>query len=182
MKKSARVNSVSKSSTHSFSKLVCERILLVKGLGVEGDAHMGKNVKHRSRVAKDPNQPNLRQVHLIHTELFDELRDKGFDIREGDIGENITTSGIELLNLPKGTILSVGASAKIEVTGLRNPCKQLDGLQPGLMKAVLDRDAEGNLIRKAGIMGVVLEGGIVTKGDEIRIELPPEPHVKLERV
>lgn len=182
MKKSARVNSVSKSNTHSFSKQVCERILLIKGLGVEGDAHMGKNVKHRSRVAKDPSQPNLRQVHLIHTELFDELRDKGFDIREGDIGENITTSGIELLNLPKGTILSVGASAKIEVTGLRNPCKQLDGLHPGLMKAVLDRDAEGNLIRKAGIMGVVLEGGSVTNGDEICIELPLEPHVKLERV
>lgn len=182
MKKSGRVNSVSKSSAHSFSKQACERILLIKGLGVEGDAHMGKNVKHRSRVAKDPSQPNLRQVHLIHTELFDELRDKGFDIREGDIGENITTSGIDLLNLPKGTILSVGVSAKIEATGLRNPCKQLDGLQPGLMKAVLDRDAEGNLIRKAGIMGVVLEGGLVTKGDEIRIELPPEPHVKLERV
>ncbi|MEM6321755.1 MAG: MOSC domain-containing protein [Bacteroidota bacterium] len=176
------VKSVSKSQTHTFSKSVCERITLLKGLGVEGDAHSGKNVKHRSRVAKDPSQPNLRQVHLIHSELFEELAEKGFNIRNGEIGENITTDGIALLQLPKGAILEIGETARIEVTGLRNPCKQLDSLQNGLMKAVLDRDQDGNLIRKAGIMGIVLAGGEVKAGDVIEIQLPAKPYTKLERV
>ena len=176
------VKSVSKSDTHTFSKFNCDKITLLKGLGVEGDAHMGKNVKHRSRLAKNPNQPNLRQVHLIHSELFDELKSKGFNIRDGEIGENITTQGIALLNLPKGTLLKIGDTATIEVTGLRNPCKQLDSLQAGLMKAVLDKDEDGNLIRKSGIMGIVLEGGEIQHGDEIVVELPPKPYVKLERV
>jgi len=176
------VKSVCKSERHTFSKFKCDSIVLRKGLGVEGDAHMGKNVKHRSRVAKDPSQPNLRQVHLIHSELFEELSRKGFNIREGEIGENITTEGIQLLNLPKGTLLKIGKTVKIEVTGLRNPCKQLDSLQKGLMKAVLDKDEEGNLIRKAGIMGIVLEGGEVKIGNTIEVELPQKPHIKLERV
>ncbi|MFK8161546.1 MAG: MOSC domain-containing protein [Lewinella sp.] len=176
------VKSVSKSGTHTFSKFNCDSIVLLKGLGVEGDAHMGVNVKHRSRVAKDPSQPNLRQVHLIHAELFDELKLKGFNIQAGEIGENITTKEIALLSLPKGTILKIGKTVKIEVTGLRNPCKQLDALQKGLMKAVLDKDKDGNLIRKAGIMGVVLEGGEVSVGNNIVVELPPKPFVKLERV
>ena len=130
---------------------------------------MGKNVKHRSRVAKDPSQPNLRQVHLIHSELFFELKQKGFEVVHGEIGENITTKNTKLLDLPKGTILQIGITAKIEVTGLRNPCKQLDNLQNGLMKAVLDKDKNGNLIRKAGIMGIVIEGGEVKAGDDIKI-------------
>lgn len=176
------VKSVCKSGTHTFSKFKCDSIVLLEGLGVEGDAHMGKKVKHRSRVAKDPSQPNLRQVHLIHTELFEELKEKGFNIQEGKIGENITTKGIELLNLPKGTLLKIGETVKIEVTGLRNPCKQLDSLQKGLMKAVLDKDEDGNLIRKAGIMGIVLEGGEVKGGSEIIVKLPPKPHIRLERV
>ncbi len=176
------VKSVSKSKTHSFRKENCPQISLLKGLGVEGDAHMGKNVKHRSRVAKDPNQPNLRQVHLIHSELFEELKSKGFQIKAGQIGENITTTGINLLDLPKDAILSIGPKVKIKITGLRNPCHQLDLIKPGLMKAVLDTDPEGNLIRKAGIMGIVLEGGEVESGTPIRIELPPKPHVKLDRV
>lgn len=176
------VKSVSKSKTHTFSKFNCDRILLLKGLGVEGDAHLGEKVKHRSRVAKDPNQPNLRQVHLIHSELFNELKEKGFNIQEGEIGENITTQGIDLLSLPKGTLLKIGETAKIEVTGLRNPCKQLDSLHKGLMKAVLDQDKAGNLIRRAGIMGIVLEGGEVRIGNKIVIELPPKPFIKLERV
>lgn len=180
--KNGIVKSVSKSGTHTFSKFNCNRITLLKGLGVEGDAHMGEKVKHRSRVAKDPSQPNLRQVHLIHAELFDELKRKGFHIRDGEIGENITTVGIELLRLPRGTVLRIGDTAKVEVTGLRNPCKQLDALQKGLMKAVLDKDKDGNLIRKAGIMGVVVEGGEVKMGDEITVELPPKPYVKLARV
>lgn len=176
------VKSVSKSENHTFCKYNCDSIVLIKGMGVEGDAHMGKTVKHRSRVAKDPSKPNLRQVHLIHAELFDELQRKGFNIREGEIGENITTQGIELLSLPKGTLLKIGKTAKIEVTGLRNPCKQLDSLQLGLMKAVLDKDENGNLIRKAGIMGIVLEGGEVSVGDSIEVLLPAKPYIKLERV
>lgn len=176
------VISVSKSSTHSFGKKTCDKIILLKGLGVEGDAHMGEKVKHRSRVAKDPNQPNLRQIHLIHSELFDELKEKGFEVVNGELGENITTEGIDLLNLPKDSILAIGKTSKIKITGLRNPCKQLDLRQNGLMKAVLDKDEAGNLIRKAGIMGVVLEGGEIAIGDKIVVELPPKPFVKLERV
>lgn len=173
---------LSKSRAHTFSKFPYDRLVLLKGLGVEGDAHLGKTVKHRSRVAKDPSQPNLRQVHLVHSELFMELKKKGFDLSYGAIGENITTEGIALLNLPKGTLLKIGNDAIIEITGLRNPCAQLDGLQEGLMKAVLDRDIHGNLIRKAGIMGIVLEGGEIKKRDTIHVELPPKPHMKLERV
>jgi MOSC domain-containing protein YiiM len=139
-------------------------------------------VKHRSRVARDPSQPNLRQVHLIHGELHDELRERGFAVGPGVMGENITTRGIDLLGLPTGTRLRIGADAVVEVTGLRNPCRQLDGLQPGLMAAVLDRDADGRLIRKAGIMGVVLAGGAVRTGDPIVIELPAVPHRPLEAV
>ncbi|GAA3595784.1 MOSC domain-containing protein [Flavivirga amylovorans] len=176
------VKSVSKSRTHTFSKNICDKIILIKGLGVEGDAHMGEKVKHRSRVAKDPNQPNLRQIHLIHSELFKELKNKGFKVLDGELGENITTEGIDLLNLPKNTILTIGDTSKIKITGLRNPCKQIDLIQKGLMKAVLDKDKEGNLIRKAGIMGVVLEGGEIKVGDKIIIELPQKPYVKLERV
>jgi len=176
------VRSVSKSSIHTFNKYNCDQIVLLKGLGVKEDAHMGEKVKHRSRVAKDPNQANLRQVHLIHSELFDELEKKGFQVEAGQMGENITTQGIDLLNLPKNTILLVGATSKIKITGLRNPCNQIDSIQKGLMKAVLDKDKNGNLIRKAGIMGIILEGGEVKLGDEIIVELPQEAHIKLERV
>jgi MOSC domain-containing protein YiiM len=139
-------------------------------------------VKHRSRVARDPSQPNLRQVHLIHAELHDELRAAGFDVVAGQMGENITTAGVDLLGLPTGTRLRLGDEAVVEVTGLRNPCAQLDGIQPGLMAATLDRDERGRLIRKAGVMGVVLAGGEVRAGDEIRVELPPQPHRPLEPV
>lgn len=154
---------------------------MLKGIGVEGDAHAGVTVKHRSRVRQDPSQPNLRQVHLIHAELFDELRTKGFAITPGLMGENITTREIDLLALPRGTRLCIGA-AVLEVTGLRNPCTQLDGLQPGLMNAVLGRDSNGVLVRKAGIMTVVLEGGEVRSGDAIRVQLPATPYMALERV
>ncbi|MDX2007918.1 MAG: MOSC domain-containing protein [Meiothermus sp.] len=170
-----------RSATHTLQKYRQPALTLVQGLGVEGDAHQGVTVKHRSRVAQDPTQPNLRQVHLIHAELHDELRHKGFEVAYGQMGENITTRGIDLLGLPRGTRLHIG-QATLEVTGLRNPCAQLDTIQPGLMAATLDKDAEGNLIRKAGIMTVVLEGGEVLEGEAIRVELPPEPWVRLERV
>jgi MOSC domain-containing protein YiiM len=176
------VAAVSKSLTHSFSKPNQESIKLIAGLGVEGDTHLGEKVQHRSRVAKDPNQPNLRQVHLIHAELHDELRERGFDVSAGQMGENITTRGIDLLGLPTGTRLYIGKAAIIEVTGLRNPCYQLDDFQKGLMKAVLDKDEQGNLIRKAGVMGIVLAGGEVYVNDGIRVELPPGPHEPLKPV
>lgn len=176
-----KVVSVSLSSSHSFSKKTQTSIRLLKGLGVEGDAHMGATVKHRSRVKADPNQANLRQVHLIHSELFAELKAKGFSVTAGDVGENIITQGIDLLALPKGTKLSIN-DAVIEVTGLRNPCLQLDAFQAGLMKATLDTDEKGSLIRKAGIMGIVLATGEVSIGDDISVELPAAPHEKLECV
>lgn len=165
-----------------MSKPNVQRLRLLEGLGAEGDAHAGATVKHRSRVAIDPTQPNLRQVHLIHAELFDELQAKGFRVAPGLMGENVTTRGIDLLALPRGTRLLLGASAIVEVTGLRNPCTQLNGLQPGLLEAVLERDPARGLIRRAGIMGVVLAGGEVAIGDAIRLELPSGQHEPLKPV
>ncbi len=178
----AKVIAVSRHHAHTFHKTNQTQIQLLAGLGVKGYAHMGQTVQHRSRVAADPSQPNLRQVHLIQTELFDELRAVGFDIGPGQMGENITTQGIPLLDLPQGTRLHLGETAIIEVTGLRNPCTQLDQFQPGLMAAVLDHDAQGKLIRKAGIMAIVLVDGAVSPHDPIRMELPSQPYIALERV
>ena len=169
------VVAVSRSSDHGVGKENRESVRLLAGLGVEGDAHAGQTVKHRSRVARDPQQPNLRQVHLIHAELHDELRSAGFDVAAGAMGENVTTRGVDLLALPAGARLRLGDAAVVEVTGLRNPCAQLDGIQSGLMAATLDRDAEGELVRKAGVMGIVSAGGDVRAGDPIRVELPPQP-------
>ncbi len=176
------VEAVSSSSEHSMAKPNRSRILLCEGTGVEGDAHRGTTVKHRSRVARDPSQPNLRQVHLIHAELHDELREAGFRVAAGQMGENITTRGIDLLNLPRGTRLTLGDAAVVEITGLRNPCRQLDGLEPGLMAAVLGRDPDGGLVRKAGVMSVVVVGGEVRPGDAISTDLPRQPHLQLEVV
>ena len=182
MTSNAHVSSVSLSAAHTFSKTPVSAVRLAAGFGVVGDAHAGKTVQHRSRVLADPTQPNLRQVHLIHEELFELLRNEGFTVAPGQLGENITTSGLYLLALPTGTRLSIGAEVVLEVTGLRNPCAQLDGLQKGLLKAVLDKDADGHLFRKAGIMSAVLNGGVVRPGDEIGPRLPPEPWRRLERV
>lgn len=178
----AVVTAVGLSPIHGFSKPVLDAIRLLAGLGVEGDAHIGVTVKHRSRVRVDPTQPNLRQVHLIQGELHDELAAAGFTVVPGDLGENVTTRGIDLLSLPTGAKLRLGAEAVVEITGLRNPCSQIDGFQQGLLKLVLGRDEAGNLVRKAGVMGIVLSGGTVRPGDPIGIELPPEPHRPLERV
>jgi hypothetical protein len=176
------VDAVHRNEVHTVTKAGVPGITLLVGLGVAGDAHMGETVQHRSRVARDPSQPNLRQVHLIHGELHDELAVRGFAVGPGVMGENITTRGIDLLGLPVGTRLHLGASAVVEITGLRNPCLQLDGLQPGLMAAVLDHDAAGRLVRRAGVMGVVVAGGDVRSGDVITIELPALPHAPLEPV
>jgi MOSC domain-containing protein YiiM len=176
------VTAVSRSPTHSFTKPNAGSIRLVAGLGVEGDAHQGATVQHRSRIERFGGTPNLRQVHLIHAELFAELAAAGFTVSPGLMGENVTTQGVDLLGLPSGVRLHLGNEAVVEVTGLRNPCRQLDKLHPGLMAATLARDSDGNLIRKAGIMGIVLEGGDVREGDPIRVELPPPPHQKLAPV
>ena len=176
------VTAVSRSARHTLIKPNEDSIRLLAGLGVEGDAHSGTTVKHRSRVARDPSQPNLRQVHLVHAELHDTLNEQGFAVAAGQMGENVTTRGIDLLGLPTGARLRLGDMAIIEVTGLRSPCGQLDPIQPGLMGATLERAADGSLIRKAGIMAVVVEGGEVRPGDPIRIELPPDPHRPLTPV
>lgn len=176
------VTAVSRSAEHTVSKQNERRIRLLAGLGVEGDAHCGATVKHRSRLALTPNKPNLRQVHVMHEELHEELRAAGFTVRPGLLGENVTTGRVDLLGLPAGTRLRLGDDAVVEVTGLRNPCTQLDGIQPGLMAATLGRDEDGGLIRKAGVMGVVMAGGDVRPGDAVRVELPPPPHHPLEPV
>lgn len=176
------VTAVSLSSSHDFSKPNRDHITLIAGLGVEGDAHCGETVQHLSRVKINPNQPNLRQVHLIHAELHDEMRQQGFDVSAGQMGENITTRGINLLGLPTGTRLHLGQHAVVEVTGLRNPCYQIDNFQTGLLKACLAKDENGQVIRKAGIMGIVLTGGPVKAGDAIGVELPSGAHKALEVV
>jgi MOSC domain-containing protein YiiM len=176
------VIAVSRSGKHTLVKPNEECIRLLVGLGVEGDAHMGTTVKHRSRVARDPSQPNLRQVHLSHAELHDELRAAGFAVAAGQMGENVTTRGVDLLGLPTGARLRLGDEAVVEVTGLRNPCAQLDKIQKGLMAATLDRDAAGELVRKAGIMAVVVAGGEVRPGDRVAVELPAGAHRRLEPI
>jgi MOSC domain-containing protein YiiM len=177
----AQVIAVHRSGRHSFSKFEEDAITLVEGLGVEGDAHAGATVKHRSRVARNPTAPNLRQVHLLHAELFDELVQRDFAVFPGELGENITTRGIGLLDLPTGALLEMG-EAQVEVTGLRNPCSQIDRFQRGLMEAVLDRTPDGQLVRKAGVMGVVRRGGRVRPGDTIVVRLPQGPHHALQPV
>ncbi len=178
----ATVIAVSRGSSHGPGKDNLEAIRLVAGQGIEGDVHAGATVKHRSRVRRDPSQPNLRQVHLIHSELHDELRERGFEIGPGEMGENVTTAGLDLLALARGTRVRLGADAVIEITGLRNPCVQLDGLAPGLMAATLERRDDGTLVRKAGVMAIVLEGGEVRPGDRLDAEPPPAPHAPLEPV
>lgn len=176
------VVSVGRDGAHRFSKAVLDEIRLLSGLGVEGDAHCGVTVRHRSRVAADPTQPNLRQLHLIQSELFDELAERGFALAPGDLGENVLTRGIDLLALPRGSRLHIGAEAIVEITGLRNPCGQIEAFRPGLLAAVLGRAEDGSLVRKAGIMAVVLTGGRIRPGDAIATVLPPEPWQRLERV
>lgn len=177
-----QILAVSRKRSHGIAKTNVDVIRLIAGHGVEDDAHFGTTVQHRSRVAKNLDQPNLRQVHLVHAELLDALGEHGFAVSPGDMGENITTRGIGLLALPEGTELALGDTARIRITGLRNPCKQLNGHAPGLMNAVLDRDADGVLVRKAGIMAVVLEGGEVRPGDAIAVHMPEGERRRLQSV
>jgi MOSC domain-containing protein YiiM len=181
MSESARVVAVHLSPAHSFSKPDVAAVELDEGLGVRGDAHYGATVQHRSRVRADPSQPNLRQVHLMHAELFDDLAAVGHRVEPGQLGENLTTRGIRLLDLPVGARLIIG-DAVITVTGLRNPCQQINDFQDGLMKRLTYRADDGALVRLAGVMGVVSRSGTVRPGDEISVELPPEPHFALTKV
>lgn len=172
-----RVLAVSLAKGHHFSKTPSLSIRLLAGLGVEGDAHMGETVKHLYLKRKNPDAPNLRQVHLMHQELFDEVAAKGFSVKPGDLGENITTQGIDLLGLSTGTRLHLGDEAVIEVTGLRNPCHQIEDFQKGLLAEVFEKNRETmTLVRKSGIMSIVLTGGDVRPGDPIRVEPPAGPH------
>ena len=179
----ATVERVHLSRVHEFSKQAVDQVELQAGLGVVGDAHQGAAVQHRSRVAVDPSQPNLRQVHLIAGELHDELAAKGFKVQPGDLGENITTRGIDLHALPTGSLLKLGAgNALVCLTGLRNPCPQIEAFSTGLLAQVVERQPDGSVRRKAGVMGVVIHGGNVASGDQVTVSLPPEPHLTLERV
>jgi MOSC domain-containing protein YiiM len=174
--------SVSRDRGHHFSKPTAAEIVLVEGVGIEGDAHAGETVQHLSRKRWHKEEPNLRQVHLIHRELFDELDDEGFVVAPGELGENVTTEGIALLALPRGTVLHLGDEASVEITGLRNPCVQIDRFQQGLLKAVVRTDEDGVVERRTGVMGVVRSGGTVRAGDAIRVTLPDEPHEPLSTV
>ncbi|QIP88304.1 MOSC domain-containing protein [Streptomyces sp. Tu 2975] len=179
----ARVTAVSSNGTYSFSKPNRESITLLAGLGVEGDVHAGETIKHRFRMRHEPHLPNLRQVHLMHEELFDELALKGFTVAAGELGENVSTRGIDLLRLPTGALLHLGEEAIVEVTGLRNPCSQIDTFRKGLLKEVFELDpATGDFAFKSEVMGVVRQGGTVRSGDTIAVELPAGPHRPLERV
>ena len=178
----ASVVAVARDDAHRFGKPTAEAITLRAGLGVEGDAHLGATVQHRSRVRRDPSAPNLRQVHLIAAELLTELAGRGFAVAPGELGENVTTRDVDLLGLATGTVLRLGEDALLAVTGLRNPCLQLDRFRSGLQRAVLDRDAAGNLIRRAGVMAVVLRDGVVRPGDPIDVAAPPGPLRPLEPV
>lgn len=177
-----RVIAVSRDDVHRFSKPVVDEVTLVEGWGIEGDAHAGTTVQHRSRVARDPSQPNLRQVHLLHAEVFDEVAEAGFRVEPGQMGENVTTRGVDLLGLPSGTLLHLGDEACVRVTGLRNPCQQINGFEPGLLREVLGRDEDGAVVRKGGVMSVVVTGGVVRTGDRVRIELPTGEQQALQPV
>ncbi len=178
----SKVLAVSSSKTHTFSKKNQESINLIEGIGVEGDAHAGKTIKHLFLVKKDPAKLNIRQVHLIQAELFGELSKRGFTVEPGQLGENITTQGIDLLSLPKGTILNIGESVIIELTALRNPCIQIDNFLKGLLQEVVSKDEHGKIVRKVGVMGIVSAGGMVKPYDIVKILLPAKPHKALEYI
>jgi hypothetical protein len=173
------VTALSRSAGHRFSKQGEKTLTLLTGLGVAGDCHAGRTVQHLSRVRRDPDQANLRQVHLIAAELYEELAGLGYDVAPGQLGENITTRGLDLLGLARGARLLVGTDAVVEVTGLRNPCVQIERFRTGLLSEVLRRDEAGGLVRRAGIMSVVVAGGEIRRGDAIAVEAPPPPVLPL---
>jgi MOSC domain-containing protein YiiM len=178
----ASVVAVHRSISHGFSKKSADSIQLTAGIGVVGDAHAGALVRHRSRVAADPTQPNLRQVHLMHSELFDLVANEGYHVEPGNLGENVTTLGLDLLGLPVGATLAIGSDVILAMTGLRNPCRQINVFQTGLLSELLRRADDGSTVRLGGAMSVVVRGGTIRTGDPIRVGLPPEPHHAMERI
>jgi len=170
------VVSVSRDGAHRFSKPAVEVVRLLAGRGVEGDAHLGATVQHRSRARRDPQVPNLRQVHLLHAELLDDLAGAGFALVPGELGENVTTRGVDLLGLGEGTLLHLGGTAVVRVTGLRNPCHQIEDHAAGLLRHVVRRSDDGRVERLVGVMAVVEHGGEVRPGDPVRVSLPAGPH------
>lgn len=173
-----KVVAVACDSKHNIIKPVQAHITLIAGWGVEGDAHAGETIQHRYDKRRNPTAPNLRQIHLMHAELFDHMADQGMTVRPGQMGENITTRDIDILSLPQGTRLKLG-NAVIELTGLRNPCKYLNTIAPGLMKACLAKHKDGTPFPQSGVMGMIIAGGIVKAGDAIEIVLPEKPHHRL---
>jgi len=176
------VEAVHLSDSHSFSKRAVSEVELIAGLGIQGDTHQGTSVQHRSRIAIDPSRPNLRQVHLLGSELFQDVAKRGYTVGPGDLGENITTIGIDLLALPTGTTLRLGSDCLISITGLRNPCQQINDFRDGLLSEMLERNDDGTLVKKAGVMAVVIRSGVVRPGDSIDDSLPPLPHIPLTGV
>jgi MOSC domain-containing protein YiiM len=177
----AVVESVSRDGRHRFSKDPVPRIRVLEGMGVEGDTHAGATVQHRSRVRRDPTQPNLRQVHLIHAELLEEVNALGHDVRPGTLGENVLTRDLDVLALPRDTRLRIG-DAVLRVTGLRNPCQQIEDARPGLLKLMVFRAEDGSIVRRCGVMAVVESDGEIAVGDAIAIEMPDGDRVPLEPV
>jgi hypothetical protein len=167
------VHSVSASPRHGFSKLVRESITLIKGHGVDGDAHAGAFVKHRYLARWRPRMANERQVHLINQALFEELFSEGFNVQPGNLGENVTTRGIDLLRLPLGTMLALGPTAAVELRGLRTPCVLVDRFRKGLLKALVRKGEQPRF--RAGVMGVVREGGILFPGNPVKVTISPAP-------
>jgi len=176
-----KVVAVACDKAHNIVKPLQDKITLIAGLGVKGDAHAGKTVQHRYDKARTPDTPNLRQVHLIQSELFDDVAELGMVVEPGQMGENITTRGIDVLALSRGTQLQIG-EALIEVTGLRNPCKYLNQIAPGLLKACIGKWEDGTILPKTGIMGVVINGGDIKPGDDIHIMATDRPYERLKPV
>ena len=176
---SPRVETVHLSAGHTMGKPAVDSIRLIEGIGVDGDVHSGTTVQHLSRIARDPSQPNLRQVHLIPAEVHDGLAASGLEVEPGAMGENVTTRGLDLFALPVRTRLRLGGVAEVELTGLRNPCRQLEGVREGLQSAVLLHGPDGALVRRAGVMAIVVAAGPVAPGDAIDVIVPPEPHEPL---
>ena len=157
-----QVVGVHSSPEHTFTKQAQSSIELVAGIGVQGDAHAGATVKHSYLLRKKPEKPNLRQVHLIASELIDELRLEGFNVERGSMGENITTSGVQLTSLPHGTRLVFASGAAIELTGIRTPCKQLNGFQDGLLAPPL--------YTRPAVFGGLEVPEVLLSGDHKKIE------------
>lgn len=168
------VLAVSADRGHRFRKMPQRDILLVEGHGVEGDAHAGPFVRHRYLARRQPRLPNLRQVHLIPSALFGTLRRCGYEIGAGGLGENVTTAGLNLEEMPLGTRILLGQTASVELIGLRTPCVLIDRFRSGLKQHLLAFAKTGPAFR-CGVMGVVRTGGRVAAGDVARVVLPSPP-------